>query len=477
MSVWLHSVTGGTASLPQQELTHFQSPAKPKSAIDAGDIPTPIQVASPLQGPPVPNPLISALRKLRNIPWLWFYVAALPLLALLGIIIHNVTDNGTIKISGRDTNMVVRIDGRKISIESLDDPITLRTGFHEMEVTRGDLIVKTQTFEIHRGQETPLDVADIPKPPVSERVAKKEAEFSSPRTAASSKNGAATADVDSSKPAPPSRKPQPASPQPKREWTNSIGMKFVRIQPGEFLMGTTKDQVDQLMQQFPSSERKWFNNEQPAHSIRLSKAFYLGIHEVTQDQYRAVTRENPSIFKGSDDLPVENVSWLDAVKFCNKLSERERRMPCFRINGSEVTPVAGNGYRLPTEAEWEYAARAKSTTIYPFGDDPSKLGEHAWFFGNSESKTHQVGQKQPNRWGLYDMLGNVWEWCADGYDENYYASSPSIDPRCAATDPPRVLRGGGWDYDPRGCRPANRNRDLPVYRDNNLGFRAVAVQE
>ena len=138
--------------------------------------------------------------------------------------------------------------------------------------------------------------------------------------------------------------------------------------------------------------------------------------------------DNPSHFKGSDDLPVESVSWLDAVKFCNKLSEREKRTPFYRIDGTEVTLAGGNGYRLPTEAEWEYACRAKSTTLYPFGDDASKLGEHAWYAGNSESKTHPVGQKLPNAWGLYDMLGNVWEWCADGYDEKYYASSPSADP-------------------------------------------------
>ena len=113
--------------------------------------------------------------------------------------------------------------------------------------------------------------------------------------------------------------------------------------------------------------------------MRISKPFYLGIHEVTQDHYRAVMGYNPSHFKGSDDLPVESVSWLDAVEFCNKLSEREKRTPFYRIDGTEVTLVGGEGYRLPTEAEWEYACRAGSTTQYPFGEDADKLGEYAWY--------------------------------------------------------------------------------------------------
>jgi formylglycine-generating enzyme required for sulfatase activity len=174
---------------------------------------------------------------------------------------------------------------------------------------------------------------------------------------------------------------------------------------------------------------------------------------------------------------VENVSWLDAVKFCIKLSEREKRTPFYRIDGTEVTLAGGNGYRLPTEAEWEYACRAKCMTLYPFGDDAGKLGEHAWTDGNSESKTHPVGQKLPNALGLYDMLGNVWEWCADWYDEKYYASSPSADPPGAPESPHRVFRGGGWNADPRSCRPAYRFRFMPESRYNFLGFRVAGVQE
>jgi len=271
--------------------------------------------------------------------------------------------------------------------------------------------------------------------------------------------------------------PQSSASSPVKKLTNSLGMTLVRIEPGSSLMGSSKDQIDHLMRVFPDSEREWFEQEQPQHTVEFTRPFYLGAHQVTQGQYQAVMGNNPSQFKGSGDLPVENVSWLDAVEFCNKLSGRETRTPFYRIDGTEVTPVGGDGYRLPTEAEWEYACRAKSTTLYPFGDDASKLGEHAWSAGNSEDKTHPVGQKLPNAWGLYDMLGNVYEWCADWYDEKYYVSSPPADPPGAPKASPRVIRGGCWSDYPWYCRPAFRFGFMPVFRSDFLAFRLAAVQE
>ncbi len=275
----------------------------------------------------------------------------------------------------------------------------------------------------------------------------------------------------------PSAWPESPLRPPAKELRNSVGMTFVRIEPGSFLMGSSQDQIDQLMRMFPDSKRQWFAHEQPQHPVKVTGVFYLGRHQVTQGQYKAVTGENPSELKGSTDLPVENVSWLDAVAFCNGLSEREKRTPFYLIDDTDVMILGGDGYRLPTEAEWEYACRAGSPMLFPFGDDPSALGECAWYDKNSGKKTHPVGQKKPNAWGLYDMLGNVWEWCADGYEANYYASSPGSDPMGAAGAEERVYRGGSWSELPYNCRSAVRSPCPPDCRDiDGGGFRVALGQ-
>jgi formylglycine-generating enzyme required for sulfatase activity len=184
-----------------------------------------------------------------------------------------------------------------------------------------------------------------------------------------------------------------------------VTMKMVLIPAGKFMMGGGKDQ----------------------HEVTISKPFYMGVYEVTQAQYEAVMGTNPSDFKGATN-PVEMVSWNDAAEFCKKLSEKTRQ-----------------AVRLPTEAEWEYACRAGTQTTYSFGDDPSTLGDYAWWAKNSGETPHPVGLKKPNAWGLYDMNGNVWEWCADLWGE--YPKGPITDPSGPATaSGSRVLRGGSW-YD------------------------------
>ena len=182
------------------------------------------------------------------------------------------------------------------------------------------------------------------------------------------------------------------------EITNRIGMKLKLIPAGEFMMGS------------PESVDDADDRAKPQHKVRITKPFHLGVHEVTQAEYEKVMGKNPSNFKGARN-PVEQVSWKDAVEFCKRLTAKESMT-----------------YRLPTEAEWEYAYRAGTTTRYSFGDDPASLGEYAWYGDNSEKKTHPVGEKKPNTWGLHDMHGNVWEWCADWYDRDYYADSPADDP-------------------------------------------------
>jgi formylglycine-generating enzyme required for sulfatase activity len=243
-------------------------------------------------------------------------------------------------------------------------------------------------------------------------------------------------------------------------------------------MGSRKGQIDQLIRRFPPTKNTdWWNGEQPQHPIEITRPFLIGVHEVTQGQYQAVKGENPSRFRGSEYLPVEQVSWMDAVDFCNKLSELEGRKPHYRIKGDEVTMVAGSGYRLPTEAEWEYACRAGKPTLYSFGDDDRALDDYAWYVANSQSQTHAVGQKRANSWGLHDTLGNVWEWCADWYDLKYYGTSPAIDPPGATRALRRVSRGGAWECFAGFCRPAFRGKFAPRERWNFLGFRVVAVQE
>ena len=190
------------------------------------------------------------------------------------------------------------------------------------------------------------------------------------------------------------------------------------------------------------------------HSWSVDLAPYrLAEYPVTQAEYVQVTGTNPSTAHG-DRLPVESVSWWDAVRFCNLLSEREGLAPAYELAADEIEwDASADGYRLPTEAEWEYACRAGTT-----GARYGPLDEIAWYRGNSQERIHDVGGKQPNAWGLYDMLGNVWEWCWDIYDAEVYGSY-------------RVLRGGGWFDEHWSCRASVRRRSHPTFRTDDVGFR------
>ena len=199
-----------------------------------------------------------------------------------------------------------------------------------------------------------------------------------------------------------------------------------------------------------------FDNEHPAHQVTLTRPFYMGKFDVTQDEYQQVMGTNPSTFKGKDN-PVETVSWDDTQDFCKKLTVEMKQ-----------------SVRLPTEAEWEFACRAGTRTAYSSGDSESDLARVAWYGANSKSTTHPVGQKESNFFGLYDMHGNVWQWCQDFFGEDYSQSSTE-NPQGPSQGAWRLLRGGSWDDYPMDCRSANRLGYGPGFRDEHLGFRVVLV--
>jgi formylglycine-generating enzyme required for sulfatase activity len=233
-----------------------------------------------------------------------------------------------------------------------------------------------------------------------------------------------------------------------RALSNSLGMKLVPVPAGTFAMGSLDSE--------PGAEP----DETPQHAVAITRPFYLGAHEVTQKQFWDTMGKNPSRFApgkgGGWDHPVENVTWHEAKRFCEVLSQRE-----------------GRKYRLPTEAEWEYACRAGSRTPYWFGSDARDLGPFAWFAENSDKRTRPVGTRQANVWGLHDMYGNVGEWCSDYYDRAYYKSKIGQDPQGPDRGEYRVWRGGSWDSYSGKCRSATRDRSRPDTRSPEIGFRVV----
>jgi formylglycine-generating enzyme len=233
--------------------------------------------------------------------------------------------------------------------------------------------------------------------------------------------------------------------------TNTIGMTFREIPAGNFLMGSPGNEVGR-------------QDGEHQHKVTISKAFYMQTTEVTQGQWKALMATEPwkgkSFVKEGPSYAASYVNWDDATAYCKKLSEKE-----------------GKTYRLPTEAEWEYACRAGTETRWSFGDDEKELGDYAWYRDNAydidEKYAHQVGLKKPNAFGLHDMHGNVFEWCYDYHGKDYYKESSEKDPTGPTSGSKRVMRGGSWRYGSRYTRSAYRDRLVADYRGANVGFRLV----
>jgi len=422
------------------------------------------------------------------------------LLLVFAVVITLRTPEGTIVVRVSEPGAQVSVDGDKMTLKAPgEEPVEVQVaeGEHTLKVTKGGFETYTDTFQIKSGARDVFEVtllrlaAKPERPKVEPTPPPDPAAWKAILPAGAPSPAIAPFDAATAK-------------QHQDAWADYLGVPVeqdldlgdgvklttVLIPPGEFVMGSTEDEVGRLLEEAkqentPASYIDRLPSEAPQHRVRITRPVGLGRHEVTRGQFRRfvdqtdyeteaerdgkggvgfvdgdwvqdprfVWSADPG-FPQTDDHPVVNVSWNDATAFCQWLSKKQ-----------------GADYDLPSEAQWEYACRAGTTTRYSFGDDGAALGEYAWFSGNSSDTTHPVCGKRPNAWGLFDMHGNVWEWCADGWAEDYYARSPTDDP-AGLDSASRVLRGGSFRlHDPGSFRCADRHHYHPDYRSVVSGFR------
>ena len=429
-------------------------------------------------------------------------VLLLGLFAVWAIVLRVRTSNGIIELIDLPADAEVLVDGGKVSLkwsgEGKPAVVEVTAGRHRVKVKKDGLETSGEEVSVRAGGQVEFTVRLLPlsgSPPETGDVADRRAD-SADRKDRHAESGA-DAGTDEARSAsndghPTALKaPFDAATAKKAQtaWadhlktpvesTNSVEMKLVLIPPGEFLMGSPGDDKDAT------------DEEKPQHRVRIERPFYAGATEVTRSQFRRFVEEkgyktevekdgkggwswdaakqwvqDPRFtwrtpgFDQTEDHPVVIVTSNDASAFCDWLSRRE-----------------GRTYRLLTEAEWEYACRAGTTTRFSFGDDESALEQYAWCAANSGNHTHPVAQKKPNAFGLYDMHGNVWERCSDGYDAAYYRRSPEVDPPGSPQAAQRVTRGGGWFDHPRYRRSACRGSNPPGSQNFNMGFRVARSLE
>jgi formylglycine-generating enzyme required for sulfatase activity/serine/threonine protein kinase len=427
-------------------------------------------------------------------------------LLLAGILLYLDTEQGTVRIEINDPEIEVKIDGQEATILwPRPHVLQLEPGPHGLRIKYGELEFNTDKFVLADGDTVTLKVELLP-----ERIEVRQGEQvlgSAPlRPADSIASGVAWHGWPADAPAP-AIAPFDAAQARKHqeewaaylklpvEYENSIGMKFVLIPPGEFTMGSTAEEIEAAIVGAAADEhwRNCIRSEAPRHKVILTQPIYLGVHEVTQAQYNVVMGTTPSHFAatgaGKDAVdgidttshPVEQVSWNDAAEFCDKLSETEELKPFYFRSGETVTVLDGTGYRLPTEAEWEFACRAGTTTKYWPGDRDEDLTAAGWFGSNSGGRTHAVGELKANPLGLYDIQGNVWEWAQDWWEPTHYGQfqeTPALDPSGpSSAGSQRVFRGGDWFGYASYCRASSRLAHDPTYRHAGLGFRVALAAD
>ncbi len=396
-----------------------------------------------------------------------------------GSVIRLLSPEGTLEIAVDDPEVSVQIDGSDVVITGAGPKeIRLKTGSHTVKASKDGMVVKQELVTVTKDGKQVVRISQEALPSDA-KVPIDDGKGPDSKTAKETTGWqgwpkAAPPPVIAPFDAAQAKKHQEAWARYLKvpvEYTNSLGMKFRLIPPGKFMMGSPPEEIARLLQEdlhpYPYYADR-LESEGPEHEVEITQPFYMGVHEVTVSQFRQFVKnnnyqmsddrwQNPG-FEQTEDHPVVFVSWNNAVDFCEWLSKQQHVKK----------------YRLPTEAEWEYSCRAgQARTRFGFGNEDADLGLYAWYVSNSDGKTHPVGQKKENAWGLYDMHGNVWQWCQDVYHEDYYSRSPKKDPPAPSGGGERVIRGGCLGSIPDDCRCAFRHHIDPHWRNDDLGFRAV----